>query len=144
MKLLRLGNVDQEIPAAIDKNGKYRNLSPYLKDFNPDTINFENLEKGLSEMYRVLNAGGVSAVLEFSKPKNFPIKQSYTFYSKYIMPKVGKTISKDATAYTYLPESIEAFPEGIDFLNIYQSVGFKNVSMVKVSGGIATIYIGEK
>ena len=106
--------------------------------------NFENLEKGLSEMYRVLNEGGVSAVLEFSKPKRFPIKQSYAFYSKYIMPKVGKTISKDATAYAYLPESIEAFPEGIDFLGIYESVGFKNVSKVKVSGGIATIYIGEK
>jgi len=106
--------------------------------------NFENLEKGLSEMHRVLNSGGVSAVLEFSKPKSFPIKQSYTFYSKYIMPKVGKSISKDATAYTYLPESIEAFPEGNAFLDIYKSVGFKNVSSVKVSGGIATIYIGEK
>jgi demethylmenaquinone methyltransferase / 2-methoxy-6-polyprenyl-1,4-benzoquinol methylase len=122
-----------------------------FEDFSFDAItvgfgvrNFENLEKGLSEMYRVLNKGGVSAVLEFSKPKSFPIKQSYAFYSKYIMPKVGKTISKDATAYAYLPESIEAFPEGIDFLTIYQSVGFKNVSKVKVSGGIATIYIGEK
>ncbi len=106
--------------------------------------NFENLEKGLSEMLRVLKDGGVAAVLEFSKPRKFPVKQSYHFYSKYIMPKVGRSISKDDAAYTYLPESIEAFPEGDDFLDIYRKVGYKNVSRREVSGGIATIYIGEK
>jgi demethylmenaquinone methyltransferase/2-methoxy-6-polyprenyl-1,4-benzoquinol methylase len=131
------------------QNGDSENLPFDDNSFDAITVgfgvrNFENLEKGLAEMYRVLNFGGVSAVLEFSKPKNFPIKQSYMIYSKYIMPKVGKTISKDASAYAYLPESIEAFPEGKEFLDIYESVGFKNVSKVKVSGGIATIYIAEK
>ena len=106
--------------------------------------NVTDKEKALKSICGSLKKGGKLIILEFSKPKSFPIKQSYAFYSKYIMPKVGKTISKDATAYAYLPESIEAFPEGIDFLTIYQSVGFKNVSKVKVSGGIATIYIGEK
>lgn len=106
--------------------------------------NFENLEKGLGEMLRVLKPGGISAVLEFSKPKKFPVKQSYNFYSKYILPKVGRTISKDTAAYTYLPESIDAFPEGKAFLDIYSKVGFRDVTAHQVSGGIATIYIGIK
>lgn len=131
------------------QNADSENLPFEDESFDAITVgfgvrNFENLEKGLSEMYRVLNEGGVSAVLEFSKPKKFPIKQSYRFYSKHIMPKVGRSISKDSAAYTYLPESIEAFPEGDDFLAIYRKVGFKNVSRREVSGGIATIYIGEK
>ena len=74
--------------------------------------NFENLEKGLSEMFRVLKPEGITAILEFSKPKKFPMKQGFKIYSKYIMPTIGNAISKDSTAYTYLPESVEAFPEG--------------------------------
>lgn len=106
--------------------------------------NFENLEKGLGEMLRVLRPGGIVAVLEFSKPKKFPVKQGYTFYSKYIIPKVGKSISKDDTAYKYLPDSIAAFPEGQGFLDILQKVGYSDLSKKEVSGGIATIYIGQK
>jgi len=131
------------------QNADSENLPFEDKTFDAITVgfgvrNFEDLEKGLSEMHRVLTDGGVSAVLEFSKPKKFPIKQSYHFYSKHIMPKVGRSISKDSAAYTYLPESIEAFPEGEDFLAIYKKVGFKNVQRKEVSGGIATIYLGEK
>ncbi|MFT5602872.1 MAG: demethylmenaquinone methyltransferase/2-methoxy-6-polyprenyl-1,4-benzoquinol methylase [Flavobacteriales bacterium] len=106
--------------------------------------NFENLEKGLSEMKRVLRPGGVLSVLEFSKPKKFPIKQSFKFYSKYIIPTIGKTISKDKAAYSYLPESVEAFPEGQEFLEIMTKVGYEEVTSKQVSGGIATIYMGLK
>ena len=106
--------------------------------------NFEHLEKGLGEMLRVLKPNGTACILEFSKPKKFPIKQGFNFYSKYILPKVGSAISKDDTAYTYLPESVEAFPEGKDFENILIKVGFKNVKQDLVSGGIATIYYGNK
>lgn len=106
--------------------------------------NFENLEKGLSEMLRVLRPGGTVAVLEFSKPKKFPIKQSFNFYSKHILPKVGSAVSKDSSAYTYLPESVEAFPEGQEFLDILKNVGYSNLDKIEVSGGIATIYTGQK
>jgi demethylmenaquinone methyltransferase/2-methoxy-6-polyprenyl-1,4-benzoquinol methylase len=106
--------------------------------------NFEQLEKGLSEMIRVLKPGGRVAILEFSKPKNFPIKQLFGFYSRYLIPFFGKIISKDKSAYTYLQESVEAFPEGQNFMDILTAVGHKNVKAHLVSGGIATIYIGEK
>jgi demethylmenaquinone methyltransferase/2-methoxy-6-polyprenyl-1,4-benzoquinol methylase len=106
--------------------------------------NYENLEKGLAEMLRVIRPGGKAIILEFSKPKKFPIKQLFNFYSKRIIPVLGKSISKDSSAYAYLPESVEAFPEGQDFLAILTKTGYKNVEARPVSGGIATIYIGEK
>ncbi len=106
--------------------------------------NFENLEKGLSEMFRVLTTGGQLIVLEFSKPKKFPIKQLYFFYFKYILPKIGRLISKDKTAYTYLPDSVNAFPDGKNFTNILEKVGFKSTKIVPCSFGIASIYIGTK
>ena len=106
--------------------------------------NFENLEKGLGEMLRVLKPNGRAVILEFSKPKKFPIKQSYYVYSKYILPTIGKVVSKDARAYKYLPESIAAFPEGQVFVDIMKKVGYKNVNSKLVSGGIATIYYGDK
>lgn len=106
--------------------------------------NYENLEKGLSEMLRVIKKGGMAVILEFSKPKKFPVKQAFGFYSKYIIPLLGKSISKDSSAYTYLPESVEAFPEGQDFVTILEKVGYQNVQSKLVSGGIATIYYGTK
>jgi len=106
--------------------------------------NFENLEKGLGEMLRVLKPNGKAVILEFSKPKKFPIKQFYHVYSKYILPTIGKIVSKDARAYTYLPESIAAFPEGDAFITIMKKVGYKNVESKLVAGGIATIYSGDK
>ena len=106
--------------------------------------NFENLELGLAEMLRVLKPGGKAVILEFSKPKRFPIKQIFGFYSRYLIPFFGKRISKDAQAYSYLPESVAAFPEGKDFEDILRKIGYKNIESTLVSGGIATIYAGIK
>jgi demethylmenaquinone methyltransferase/2-methoxy-6-polyprenyl-1,4-benzoquinol methylase len=106
--------------------------------------NFENLNKGLAEMNRVLKPGGSLVVIEFSKPKTFPIKQLYNFYFKFILPTLGKLISKDQRAYTYLPESVEAFPFGQAFLDKMQFVNFRNVENIPLTFGIASIYIGKK
>jgi demethylmenaquinone methyltransferase / 2-methoxy-6-polyprenyl-1,4-benzoquinol methylase len=106
--------------------------------------NFENLELGLAEMLRVLKPGGKAVILEFSKPKRFPIKQIFGFYSRYFIPFFGKRISKDAQAYSYLPESVAAFPEGKDFEDILRKIGYKEIESTLVSGGIATIYAGIK
>jgi demethylmenaquinone methyltransferase/2-methoxy-6-polyprenyl-1,4-benzoquinol methylase len=106
--------------------------------------NFEHLEIGLAEMLRVIRVGGKVVILEFSKPKKFPVKQGYGFISKYIIPFFGKRISKDDKAYAYLPESIAAFPEGKEMTDILTKLGYKNVKAKLVSGGIATIYSGTK
>ena len=106
--------------------------------------NFENLDKGLREMQRVLNPNGITVILEFSKPKAFPIKHLFGFYFKFIMPTIGNLLSKDSSAYTYLPESVLAFPEGEEFLAKMSSVGFENLRQIKLTGGIASIYIGTK
>lgn len=106
--------------------------------------NYENLEKGLTEMLRVLRPGGKGIILEFSKPKKFPVKQYYAFHSRYIIPFFGKRISGDGNAYTYLPESVAAFPEGEDFEKIMTGVGYRGVGSKTVGGGIATIYYGIK
>lgn len=106
--------------------------------------NYENLEKGLADMLRVIKPGGTAVILEFSKPKKFPVKQFFSIYSKYIMPTIGKVVSKDSSAYEYLPESVAAFPEGDEFLAILKKVGYKNTKAKMVSGGIATIYTGTK
>jgi demethylmenaquinone methyltransferase/2-methoxy-6-polyprenyl-1,4-benzoquinol methylase len=106
--------------------------------------NYENLEKGLGEMLRILKPGGQAVILEFSKPKAFPIKQLFGFYSKVLIPLFGKYISKDERAYTYLPESVAAFPEGADFMNVLQKVGYHAHKQIRLSGGIASIYIGQK
>jgi demethylmenaquinone methyltransferase/2-methoxy-6-polyprenyl-1,4-benzoquinol methylase len=106
--------------------------------------NYEHLEKGLSEMLRVTRVGGKIVILEFSKPKRFPIKQAFGFYSRFIIPFFGKRISKDEKAYAYLPESVAAFPEGKAFTDILSKLGYKQVESTLVSGGIATIYTGIK
>jgi demethylmenaquinone methyltransferase / 2-methoxy-6-polyprenyl-1,4-benzoquinol methylase len=106
--------------------------------------NFENLEKGLAEMLRVVRSGGKLIILEFSKPKKFPVKQYYAFHSKYVIPFFGKRISKDEKAYAYLPESVAAFPEGKDFEDILKKLGYVGVKSTLVSGGIATIYSALK
>ncbi|AGA78081.1 bifunctional demethylmenaquinone methyltransferase/2-methoxy-6-polyprenyl-1,4-benzoquinol methylase UbiE [Echinicola vietnamensis] len=106
--------------------------------------NFENLEKGLADMHRVLKPGGKTVIVEFSKPKKFPFKQGYNFYFKYILPQIGKLVSKDQSAYTYLPESVQAFPDGDKFLAVLEKVGFKNTKCRPLTFGISSIYIGEK
>ena len=106
--------------------------------------NFENLQKGLSDMFRVTKPGGYCLILEFSNPRSFPMKQLYTFYSKYCLPFLGKMISKDPSAYTYLPESVKAFPDGPDFIQIFKSVGYSETNWIPMTGGICSIYIGQK
>lgn len=106
--------------------------------------NFENLEKGLADMNRVLRKGGMVVVLEFSRPRKFPFKQLYNFYFKSILPKLGKWISKDPAAYTYLPESVGAFPDGPDFLQVLESVGFNSTKCKPLTFGISSIYTGVK
>ncbi len=106
--------------------------------------NFENLEKGLSDMLRVLKPGGKVLILEFSKPKVFPVKQVYNFYFKYITPGIGKIFSKDSSAYTYLPESVASFPDGESFNGLMQKVGFKNTKYRSLTFGICSIYTGIK
>jgi demethylmenaquinone methyltransferase/2-methoxy-6-polyprenyl-1,4-benzoquinol methylase len=95
-------------------------------------------------MNRVLRPGALGIVLEFSKPKNFPVKQLFNFYFKYIMPVIGKLISKDKRAYEYLPESVQAFPSGKDFENIMIKTGYVDTKVIPLSGGIASIYLGRK
>jgi len=106
--------------------------------------NFENLRKGLTDMFRVMKPGGTCVVVEFSKPKSFPFKQLYNFYFRYILPVVGRLVSKDTSAYAYLPESVQAFPDGTDFLKIYEQAGFKNTKCVPLTFGICSIYVGKK
>ena len=106
--------------------------------------NFENLEKGLSEMYRVLNKNGIAVILEPSKPKAFPLKQIFTIYFNYILPLFGKLISKDNSAYTYLPNSVKVFPSGKDFIKHLQNVGFTSCNHIPLTFGIVDLYIAIK
>jgi demethylmenaquinone methyltransferase/2-methoxy-6-polyprenyl-1,4-benzoquinol methylase len=106
--------------------------------------NFENLEKGLSEILRVMRPGGMLVVLEFSRPRKFPMRQVYNFYFKNILPGLGRLISSDKSAYTYLPESVEAFPDGTDFENILKKVGFKDTACRPLTFGISSIYTARK
>jgi len=106
--------------------------------------NFETLDKGLAEMHRTLKNNGRIWVLEFSKPKHFPVKQLYNFYFKNILPLIGRIISKDQSAYTYLPDSVNEFPSGKEFLEHLKAVGFEELKMFPLSFGIATIYCGKK
>lgn len=106
--------------------------------------NFENLEKGLGEIRRVLKPGGKLVVLEFSKPKAPVVKSMYNLYMKFICPGVGKLFSKNRSAYQYLDESIKQFPEGKNFTNILDNLGYRNTYSKPLSLGICSIYCGEK
>jgi demethylmenaquinone methyltransferase / 2-methoxy-6-polyprenyl-1,4-benzoquinol methylase len=106
--------------------------------------NFEDLEKGLSEMLRVLKPGGKAVILEFSKPSKAPYRQLYNFYFNHILPKIGRWISSDKAAYSYLPESVEAFPDGQKFIDILARLGYKETSCRPLTFGISTLYVGRK
>jgi demethylmenaquinone methyltransferase/2-methoxy-6-polyprenyl-1,4-benzoquinol methylase len=105
--------------------------------------NFESLGTGLSEMSRVLKPGGKVAILEFSQPRVFPIKQLYSLYSRYVLPRVGRAVSRDEGAYTYLPESVAAFPDGEEMVGIVERAGFSEVGARRMTFGIVTIYHGR-
>jgi demethylmenaquinone methyltransferase/2-methoxy-6-polyprenyl-1,4-benzoquinol methylase len=106
--------------------------------------NFEHLEKGLGEILRVLKPGGKLVVLEFSKPKAPVVKQFYNVYMKVVAPMMGKLFSKNRNAYKYLDESIKKFPEGKNFTQILDSLGYRNTYCKPQSAGICSIYCGEK
>lgn len=106
--------------------------------------NFENLEKGLADICRVLKPGGNAVILEFSTPRAFPVKQLYRFYFNRITPFIGKLFSKDGSAYGYLPESVARFPDGEAFTNMLHRSGFKKTARYPQTFGICTIYIGTK
>jgi len=106
--------------------------------------NFENLESGLKEFRRVLKNDGVVLILEFSKPKHFPMKQLYFFYFFKILPLIGRMVSKDQSAYSYLPESVMAFPDDQRFLDLLQRIGFSRTRQHRLTFGIATIYQAQK
>lgn len=106
--------------------------------------NFENLKAGISEIKRVLKPGGVFFVLEFSKPVKTPYKQIYQFYFTKILPLIGRMVSKDSNAYTYLPESVNEFPDGDKFLSILAEVGFVESKYFVQTFGIASIYETQK
>tara|TARA_R110002051_G_scaffold282634_1_gene344406 strand:+ start:1234 stop:1962 length:729 start_codon:yes stop_codon:yes gene_type:complete len=106
--------------------------------------NFDNLEKGLAEIYRVLQPGGTFVVLETSVPTKTPFKQGYHFYTKNILPKIGRLFSKDDSAYAYLSESAAVFPHGQEFNNILEKIGFIGVANKPQTFGVASIYVATK
>jgi demethylmenaquinone methyltransferase/2-methoxy-6-polyprenyl-1,4-benzoquinol methylase len=105
--------------------------------------NFENLRAGLAEMHRVLRPGAPLVVLEFSHPRAFPVKQAYEAYSKHVLPRIGRTISKSEEAYTYLPESVALFPDGEAFLAELRAVGFTETTDVPLTFGVVSLYRGR-
>jgi len=106
--------------------------------------NFQNLEKGLSEIYRILKPGGKLVILEFSKPNNGYFLPFYRLYLRVIAPRIGKMVSGNLDAYKYLNESVKAFPEGRAFIDILHKSGFQETYFKKLSLGICTIYCGNK
>ncbi|HSQ76832.1 MAG TPA: bifunctional demethylmenaquinone methyltransferase/2-methoxy-6-polyprenyl-1,4-benzoquinol methylase UbiE [Bacteroidota bacterium] len=106
--------------------------------------NFEHLHRGLCEMQRVLRPGGRIVVLEFSQPTATPFRQLYLFYFRRILPLLGRMVSKDRRAYTYLPDTVMKFPQGEEFLAILKDAGIRSPRQHRLTFGIATIYIGEK
>lgn len=106
--------------------------------------NFQNLERGLSEMRRVLRPGGRLVILEFSKPQLFPFKQLYNGYFKYVLPLIGRLTSRDMRAYKYLYESVQAFPEGEAMLQILSKTGFSKTWSERLTLGICSIYVADK
>ena len=131
------------------KTGDSENIPFPENKFDAVTVafgvrNFENLEKGLEEIHRVLRPGGKLIILEFSRPRRFPMKQLYNFYFKHILPRVGRAVSSDSAAYTYLPESVQAFPDVDDFLQVLNRIGYKNTRCNALTFGISSIYSATK
>jgi demethylmenaquinone methyltransferase/2-methoxy-6-polyprenyl-1,4-benzoquinol methylase len=140
----------QGLPSIISlETGDSENLRFADNSFDAVTVafgvrNFENLEKGLSEMQRVLRPNGRVVILEFSKPHIFPVKQLYNTYFKYVLPLIGRLTSRDVRAYTYLFESVQVFPEGDQFLQILSKTGFHQAQCERLTIGICSIYTAIK
>ncbi len=129
--------------------GDSENLPFNTNTFDAVTVafgirNFETLEKGLAEIYRVMKPGAKFIILEFSQPVIFPIKQLYKLYFTKILPLIGRAFSKDKFAYNYLPISVMTFPEGKSFLLILRKVGFTKCAYKRLSMGIVTLYLAHK
>jgi demethylmenaquinone methyltransferase / 2-methoxy-6-polyprenyl-1,4-benzoquinol methylase len=106
--------------------------------------NFENLEKGLAEMLRVLKPGGQVVILEFSRPSVFPVKQLFNFYFRYITPGIGKWIAHSKEAYSYLPDSVRSFPQGKEMIKILTATGYQSATCKPLTFGICSIYSAYK
>lgn len=106
--------------------------------------NFEHLDRGLAEIYRVMKPGAALVILEFSKPRTFPYKQVYQFYFRYVLPFWGNLISKSSNAYTYLPQSVNHFAEGEEFAGYLCNCGFKNILVKTLTFGTCSLYTAEK
>lgn len=106
--------------------------------------NFENLDKCLSEMHRVLQKGGHLVILELTTPEKFPMKQLFAIYSKVVIPAIGKLLSKDNNAYKYLPQTIRAFPQGEVMRGVISRAGFSEVNFKRLTFGICTLYTATK
>jgi demethylmenaquinone methyltransferase / 2-methoxy-6-polyprenyl-1,4-benzoquinol methylase len=152
-KMLEIGRIkvrDKGLQNVVHlKDGDSQALSFEAASFDVVTAafgvrNFEDLEQGLSEMHRVLKPGGKMVILEFSKPKVFPFNVIFNVYFKYLLPAVGRLTSKDERAYAYLYESVQAFPEGQDFINILEKTGFKSNQCIALTLGVCSIYVGYK
>ena len=152
-KMLEIGRKKIESLGLTDKieliNADGENIPFGDNKFDAATIafgirNYAEPQKGLKEIYRVLNYDGLLTVLEFSKPTVFPFNLIYRFYFKVMLPVIGRLVSKSKNAYTYLPESVYAFPDGNSFLKLMQEAGFKETKQQKLTFGIASIYTGKK
>lgn len=152
-QMLELGRVkirNEELENIVSlETGDSENLRFADQSFDAVTVafgvrNFENLEKGLTEMLRVLRPGGRAVILEFSRPHIFPFKQLYNTYFKYVLPAIGRLTSRDTRAYSYLFESVQTFPEGDNFLNILTKIGYKNPVCERLTLGICSIYSASK
>ncbi|MDV7187046.1 bifunctional demethylmenaquinone methyltransferase/2-methoxy-6-polyprenyl-1,4-benzoquinol methylase UbiE [Lutibacter sp. TH_r2] len=142
IKKLKLNQIDMIL-------GDSENMPFENNSFDAITVafgvrNFENLEKGLKEILRVLKPNGTFVVLETSVPTKFPFKQGYKIYTNFIMPTIGKLFSKDKVAYKYLSDSAATFPYGEAFNNILQKIGFNSIENRPQTLGVATIYIAKK
>jgi len=144
-KITKKGLTDRiQLQLADSENLPFQNNSYDAITAGFGVRNFEDLNKGLSEMYRTLKSGGIVAILEPSEPTYFPLKQFYKLYFHYILPFIGGIISKDKNAYTYLPNSVSAFPSRNDFLTELVKVGFKESKHIPLTFGIVSLYVAIK
>lgn len=125
------------------------NLSFENDSFDAVTVaygvrNYADLEKGLSEMLRVLRPGGRLVIIELTTPVKFPMKQLFKVYARWVMPAIGKLVAKDGAAYSYLPATMEVFPQGEKMQQILQKVGYKDVIFRRFTFGLSTLYTAEK